>query len=152
MIAFLDEITTSDKLASLTAGSIVADRFGRAWEKTAAGPGWSAEQLLSRAPLTVLYMPEWRAQAKAEALREAAVEFDREAAADRAADRLAGVRCTRCGLRYDQRQEYSCQIGGTAHRYDEAELAEASQPDSETCWIGDSLRGRAAGIESGVDR
>lgn len=148
MIALLDEITTAEDLASLTAGSIVSDRFGRAWEKARTGPGWSDEQLLSRAPLTVLYMPEWRAQAKAEALRKAAVEFDREAAADRAADRLAGVRCSRCGLRYGERQEYSCQIEGTAHQYDEVELAEASQPDSETCWIGDSLRGRAAAIEA----
>ena len=76
MIALLDEITTAEDLASLTAGSIVSDRFGRSWEKARTGPGWSDEQLLSRAPLTVLYMPEWRAQAKAEALRDAADEAE----------------------------------------------------------------------------
>ncbi|GAB3988828.1 hypothetical protein [Nocardioides marmoraquaticus] len=35
------------------------------------------------------------------------------------------VRCIDCDLRYGERDQYSCVIEGTAHRYDEAELAEA---------------------------
>lgn len=89
-------------------------------------------------------------EVSARALRETAVEFDREAAEDRARHRVADVRCIRCGLRYDECQEYSCQTEGTAHHYDETELAEAARPDSETSWIGDRLRARAAAIESGA--
>ncbi len=90
-------------------------------------------------------------EAKAEALRDAATELDRDAAEGRAARRAASVRCLRCGLRHEEREEYSCQIEGTAHDYDDAELAEAAQLDGETSWIGDRLRARAAAIESGAE-
>ncbi|MEW5810298.1 MAG: hypothetical protein AB1925_12675 [Actinomycetota bacterium] len=35
------------------------------------------------------------------------------------------VRCLDCNLRYDEREEYSCTIEGTAHTYDADDLAEA---------------------------
>ena len=168
-----DQISTAAELDALPTGSVFEELNGHCvWrtyapgEHQAGGHGrpMPSERVASDfGPFALLYRPDTPvilgqnpgkptvAQIKAEALREAATELDRDAAEGRAARRVAAARCTWCGLRHEEREEYSCQIEGTAHNYDDAELAEAAQLDGETSWIGDRLRARAAAIESGAE-
>lgn len=88
------------------------------------------------------------AQAKAEALRETAVEFDREAAEDwMSTDRPATDDAATRWLR-----NYHGSIDSTALLLAFRAGQKAAQPDGESSWIGDHLRARAAAIESGADR
>lgn len=79
----------------------------------------------------------------ASVLEEAADQFDREAAAYHAASCVADVRCPRCNLRYEERDQYSCGEPGHGHEYDDAELLEAGELHIERTVRGDELREHA---------
>ncbi len=102
----------------------------------------------ARAVLALFAGQHTVAQAKAEALREAAVEFDREAAEDwMSTDRPATDDAATRWLR-----NYHGSIDSTALLLAFRAGQKAAQPDGESSWIGDHLRARAAAIESGADR
>lgn len=87
---------------------------------------------------------------KAEALREAAAEFDHSSAQRAAEDRVRSVRCDSCELRYDQRDQYGCVTSLTPHSYSEVEFDEARQLDVEPTWTGARLRNRADALLADV--
>lgn len=111
--------------------------------------GWRLSALdAARAILALFGDQHTVAQVKAEALREAAVEFDREAAEDwMSTDRPATDDAATRWLR-----NYHGSIDSTALLLAFRAGQKAAQPDGESSWIGDHLRARAAAIESGADR
>lgn len=102
----------------------------------------------ARAVLALFADQHTVAQVKAEVLREAAVEFDREAAEDwMSTDRPATDDAATRWLR-----NYHGSIDSTALLLAFRAGQKAATPDGESSWIGDHLRARAAAIESGADR
>lgn len=93
--------------------------------------------------------PAWEAEVEARALESLADDTDREHAEQAARIRLAGVRCTSCDLRHEERQEYPCTIPGHAHVYDRLELATAEHVIVEPTYDGDEIRARAARCREG---
>ncbi|MPN33947.1 hypothetical protein SDC9_181439 [bioreactor metagenome] len=79
---------------------------------------------------------------RAQMLRELADEEDREAAEEYARANTASVRCARCDLRYEEREQYSCHEH-TPHDYREDELLEAGEVRVVPTYGGDQLRARA---------
>lgn len=94
----------------------------------------------ARAVLALFADQHTVAQVKAEALREAAEDW---MSTDRPATDDAATRWLR---------NYHGSIDSTALLLAFRAGQKAARPDSETSWIGDHLRARAAAIESGADR
>lgn len=91
-------------------------------------------------------------EAAATALEDYAAQLDREHAEGAARHRVAGIRCLDCGLRYEERDQYSCGDPGHGHDYDQAELDRAATITPEPTWDGDHARARATTIRNNHTR
>lgn len=82
------------------------------------------------------------AEVRALFAEELADEEDRATAEEVARSEVAGVRCARCDLRYEEREQYACHEHGP-HAYREDELREAGEVRIIPTYAGDELRARA---------
>lgn len=82
------------------------------------------------------------AEVRALFAEELADEEDRATAEEVARSEVAGVRCARCDLRYEEREQYACHEHGP-HTYREDELREAGEVRIIPTYAGDELRARA---------
>lgn len=84
------------------------------------------------------------AEIRADECERMAAEHDREAAKRAAKASVADVRCYRCNLRHEERDQYSCGEPGSAHDFLASEITEAAEVRVEPTYYGDQLRARAA--------